>query len=641
MLNETIKDLFSPAGALSEAFDGFEYRVQQQKLAERVVYALEQDEGYILGAEAPTGVGKSFALLAPAMLWAAQADGVVLFLTASIPLQEQLLQKDIPRLADLLGLDIPFGLIKGRGNYACLLKTGELEREGYLSYQGDGGEVSRTILEWTRKTKTGDLAELEIPPGHPALARIASNHRSCLGSACPFREDCFVSRMLQKAQGWKVVVANYHLYFSYLLGAGRAFPIPFDVLLCDEAHNMPEAARSSSSRGSSLPEWARLLSRRNVNRFTPVIDKACLSPAELASRAAEALRLLERLFGRLTLVMGKGQPYRELPAEVQSDVSETRAALQYILKFLSRVREKDLDLQESLRAEFGVWKDEFRQSADDLAWCLEVERYPQWAYWWDGDSLVSAPTRCDGLVKEAVEAMGPRSMVATSATMTLEGDFDFWVRETGLEPSETLCLDSPFDLKQQMEIWVVDVGLRVTDNGYDDRVARVVERLCEENGGSTLVLLSSHRLLKVVADRMRQKQRRYTVLVQGDLPRSFLLEQFREDVCSVLIGSVSFREGIDVPGEGLSQVIIDRIPFPHPRDPLVQARDDLEDRKGFGRVTLPTAKLLLRQATGRLIRSGSDRGRAVILDSRVLEREGWRVAQSLPRVPFRRMVVKP
>jgi ATP-dependent DNA helicase DinG len=404
---------------------------------------------------------------------------------------------------------------------------------------------------------------------------------------------------------------------------------------------MAEAARSSSSRGSNLPEWSRLLSRRNVTRLTPVIDKARLAPEELASRSAETLRLLERFFGRLALAFDKGQSFREIPIEVQADASETLASLGEIQRFLSRVREKDLDLQEGLKAEFTAWKDEFRQAFDDFAWCLEVECYPQWAYWWDGDSLLSAPTRCDGMVREAVDQMEPRSLVATSATMTLEGDFDFWVRETGLEPSETLWLDSPFNLGEQMQIWVVDVGLRVTENGYDDRVARVVERLCEENGGSTLVLLSSLRLLNVVAERMRRKQRAYTVLVQGDLPRSFLLEQFREDVSSVLVGSVSFREGIDVPGEGLSQVIIDRIPFPHPRDPLVQARDDLEERKGFGRVTLPTAKLLLRQATGRLIRSSGDRGRAVILDSRVVDRGGWRVVQSLPEVPFRRMVVKP
>lgn len=641
MLTQTIRELFGPEGQLSKSFGGFEYREQQQQLALRVAHALEQDSGYLLGAEAPTGVGKSFALLAPAMLWAGQSDGVVLFLTASIPLQEQLLQKDIPRLAELLQLEIPFGLIKGRGNYVCRLKAQDLEREGYLSYQGDGGEVSRRVLEWIRETETGDMAELEIPTGHPVLARIASNHRNCLGAACPFREDCFVSRILQKAQSWRVVVANYHLFFSYLLGARRPFPVSFDVLLCDEAHNMAEAARSSSSRTAGLQEWGRLLSRKSLNRFTPVIDGAHVSPDELARKTAEALPLLEQLFGNLALRWGGNRTYTEIPHELRRDASEVLNALGGLGRLLDRVNEKDMELDETLKAEFGLWKDEFRQTADDLIWCLDADSYPRWAYWWDGEALVSAPTRCDRLVRDAVEQTDPRSIVATSATMTLEGDFSFWVRETGLEPSETLCLDSPFNLAEQMQIWVVDVGLRVVEDGYDDRVARVVERLCDDNGGSTLVLLSSHRLLRAVAERMRSRARGYAVLVQGDLPRSFLLEQFRRDETSVLIGSVSFREGIDVPGAGLSQVIIDRIPFPHPRDPLVQARDELEDHQGFVRVTLPTAKLLLRQAAGRLIRSGNDKGRAVILDSRVLDRSSWRVAHTLPRVPFRKMEVKP
>ena len=383
MLTEKIRDLFGPEGQLSKSFGGFEYREQQQHLALRVAHALEQDSGYLLGAEAPTGVGKSFALLAPAMLWAGQSEGVVLFLTASIPLQEQLLQKDIPRLSELMGVNIPFGLIKGRGNYVCLLKAQDLEREGYLSYLGDGGEVSRHVLEWICETATGDMAELQIPTGHPVLARIASNHRNCLGAACPFREDCFVSRILQKAQSWKVVVANYHLYFSYLLGARRPFPVSFDILLCDEAHNMAEAARSSSSRTAGLQDWGRLLSRKHQNRFSPVIDGAHVSPEDLARRTAEALPLLEGFFGNLSLLWGGSRTYREMPPEVRKDVSDVLDVLGSIRKLLDGVNEKDLDLDETLKAEFGLWRDEFRQAADDLSWCLDADSYPRWAYWWD------------------------------------------------------------------------------------------------------------------------------------------------------------------------------------------------------------------------------------------------------------------
>jgi ATP-dependent DNA helicase DinG len=179
--------------------------------------------------------------------------------------------------------------------------------------------------------------------------------------------------------------------------------------------------------------------------------------------------------------------------------------------------------------------------------------------------------------------------------------------------------------------------LTVTDTNYDDRVARVVEKLCDMNGGKTLVLLSSHRLLKKVGIRLRLKEKPYKILVQGDAPPGFLAEAFRKDLSSVLVGSVSYREGVDVPGEGLTQVIIDRIPFQHPRDPLLRTRRALYGGRLFPEIVLPMAKMYLKQAAGRLIRTASDSGRVVILDDRVLTREDWDIPEALPRVGFRRV----
>jgi ATP-dependent DNA helicase DinG len=221
--------------------------------------------------------------------------------------------------------------------------------------------------------------------------------------------------------------------------------------------------------------------------------------------------------------------------------------------------------------------------------------------------------------------------------MALGGDMSYWERETGLAADEKVVLDSPFPLARQMEIWVVDIGLTVTDTNYDDRVARVVEKLCDMNGGKTLVLLSSHRLLKKVGIRLRLKEKPYKILVQGDAPPGFLAEAFRKDLSSVLVGSVSYREGVDVPGEGLTQVIIDRIPFQHPRDPLLRTRRALYGGRLFPEIVLPMAKMYLKQAAGRLIRTASDSGRVVILDDRVLTREDWDIPEALPRVGFRRV----
>jgi len=212
-----------------------------------------------------------------------------------------------------------------------------------------------------------------------------------------------------------------------------------------------------------------------------------------------------------------------------------------------------------------------------------------------------------------------------SATLALAGDFSFWTRETGVQPEEKLVVESPFDFEKQMEILVVDVGVPVATQGYDERVCRIVNKLCDDNGGRSLVLLSSIRLLRSVAGYMRGHEHAYEVLVQGDMPQRELLKRFREAETSALLGSVSFREGIDVPGNSLTQVIIDRIPFPHPNDPLVQARNALEKQNAFVKTILPNAKMFLRQAVGRLIRGHSDRGRVVLLDGRILDREEWKV----------------
>ncbi|MEA3508649.1 MAG: ATP-dependent DNA helicase, partial [Synergistota bacterium] len=274
-----------------------------------------------------------------------------------------------------------------------------------------------------------------------------------------------------------------------------------------------------------------------------------------------------------------------------------------------------------------------------LAWCTSVEGFPDWAYWWDGSRLSSVPAECAEMIAPWIFDSSPHAVIALSATLAAEGAFDYWRRETGIIPGRTLVLDSPFPLREQMSLWVVDLGRPVTQDDYPDTVARVVEKLCEQNGGSTLVLLSSFRVLGAVAARLASVKRGFRVLVQGQAPRWELLREFREDESSVLVGSVSFREGIDVPGKGLSQVIIDRIPFPHPSDPLIQTLEEKYGRKLFHRILLPGAKLLLRQAAGRLIRSFGDSGRVAILDGRVLSRTDWNIPAELPDAPYRKVTI--
>lgn len=634
-----MEDFFGPEGRLKDFFPKFEHRRGQADLAEEVRKTLLNEAGECMAAEAPPGVGKTFALLIPAMLAAAGEGKKILFLTAGIPLQEQLIKKDLPDLNKILGLSLPFGLLKGKGNYACLLRVEEagLNRGEYLAF-GDGGAASMAIAQWLKATATGDLSEVSLAPDNPALLRVSASSRSCLGAKCPFKDRCFSRQALKEAQNWSVTVANYHLYFSYLLGVQTPFPVRADILICDEAHRIAEAARSSMAVSVGAEDFAGLLRHRVITEGAHHLERgsgagkiAALS-GEIREESARFFNLLEsKTAGKKALIT---EPSEELMRQ-QQIVSDKVFDL---LKIFAPLTE-ELEQPDPLQAAASVWAQDLRRARSALEWCSEVKEYPSWAYWREGKGLASAPAAPFEELAGCFNSPAFESRFFVSATLTVGKKWDYWLRETGVEPNRFFVADSPFDLPSQMEIVVVDTGMDVMNPRYDDTVCAVIEKLVEANGGSTLVLLSSMRLLGKAAQILRGKVRDYAVLVQGELPRSELLQKFREDKKSVLVGSASFREGVDVPGEGLTQVIIDRIPFSHPGDPIVAARNALEGRAAFSRTALPEAKMVLKQAAGRLIRSGDDRGRVVIIDGRVLRRKDWNIPAALPPVKYRRLII--
>lgn len=635
-----IRDIFSRDGLFSRSLPGFEYRPQQQELAVSVWSSLESGGGDILLAEAPTGTGKTHALLVPAIFWSIETDKKVLFLTSGIPLQEQIAQRDLPELCSCLGVrDLSFGLIKGKGNYLCRLKGKEIsERDLLLLLES---EIAEDLFSWMESTGSGDLSEVAIPPSHPVISAIAAGSDTCRGFACPFRDSCFVKKVLQQAQEWNIIIGNYHLFFSYSASTGRGFPVHFDAVLCDEAHRLTEAARAAATIRSSADDWSRMMDygrARVIPRMewlTGTERDDCASSSERVKKEAESLfSLWKRGIRPGEVFCDEGFPLQD-PEEL---LEKSRELLRS-LGATPEADEKDTPLREASNA-VSQWKEGVGEIIRSLQWCSGVKKFPEWAYWWDGKSLMSAPTECDGFIRNWLFPRPLDALVAVSATMAIGDDFSFWEGETGLHATVRMVLDSPFPLDEQMSVWVVDLGVAVTDAAYDSQAAAVVESLCDGNGGSTLVLLSSIRLMKAVAKKLASSPRPYSVLVQGDLPRNELLRRFREDLSSVLVGSVSFREGIDVPGEGLTQVIIDRIPFPHPDDPLLATRRSVEGGALFKRAILPWAKLLLKQAAGRLIRTGTDRGKVVILDGRVLSRGEWRIPQALPKVPYKRIEVR-
>jgi ATP-dependent DNA helicase DinG len=542
--------------------------------------------------------------------------------------------KDLPLLEEFLGRPFRFGTLKGRGNYLCLRRCAELETGGFLAF-GDAGATSEKIVRWSRKTETGELSELELPETHPVLERIAATRDGCLGKLCPLKSECFLQRLYLQAQGWHLIVTNYHLFFSHLDGGKRPFPLRFDALLCDEAHRIPEAARSSATRAASPERFRKILSTRHLSNFMKAFRCLKLPDGNLESAWLKAAQGVERIFSRLALLSREESVFTRPLADLRHDLEGSVESLAGEAgRLVARIME-DEEFPEA--AEGFAVASQLIEALEDLRWCLDVVDYPRWATWWDGSQIQSAPVLGSVPVRDALDCLGDVPIICTSATLKVGGDFRFWERESGISPAGTLSLDSPFDLPSQMTIWVIDLGLRVTDQGYDAAASRVIEKLCVENGGRSLVLCSSIRLLKAVSVRMKAEKREFRLLCQGDAPKEELLEDFRSDETSVLIGSLSFREGIDIPGEGLTQVILDRIPFPHPEDPLVKARRELEGKDTFLRTTLPMSRLFLRQAFGRLIRRKTDAGRVVILDGRALQREDWGIFQDFPGVPVRRV----
>ncbi|MBP5211725.1 MAG: ATP-dependent DNA helicase [Pyramidobacter sp.] len=642
LTGDRMEDYFGPEGLLKKRLANFEYRRPQSELAAKIDSFLN-GEAHLLAAEAPTGVGKTFAMLVPAMRWAAENNKTVLVLTSGITLQEQLIGKDIPALIDALDLDLPYGLMKGRGNYACIRKAREIAMEGYLDFGGDKGKASRDISDWLYSTETGDLSELSLGDNHPARERIASSYLTCLGGLCPHRERCFYARVLKSAQQWRIVVANYHVFFSYVLGQNSPFPVEYGLLLCDEAHKMEEAARSVTQVGVDAREWKRMLRRppKLSHMDATLLRIAGFGAGQFEERVADLALASETLFDQIAQKLPDGKSFSEYPEALKGDTADVLGKCDSLLRDLNELDDEasphDFRPGDEAEGRLAVWKSELTQFRDSLRWCADVGDYPNWAYWREGEALKSSCVTGREIVPEAFDDPEIK-VVALSATMTVDSSFDYWAAETGLEPDETALLDSPFDLERQMEIDVVDLGLGVMDDGYADAVARVCRKFARDNGGATLILLASRRLLNVVSSYMQQMSKKddLNVLVQGDLPRSELLALFRENERSVLIGMASFREGIDVPGEALTQVIIDRIPFPHPGDPVGEARAQLEGRENFMKVVLPGAKMQLRQAAGRLVRTATDRGRVVILDGRIVSRPNWGILNSLPAVPIKK-----
>lgn len=613
-------ECLSSDGALASEVPGFAARPQQQQMADAVERALEQGEALIV--EAGTGTGKTFAYLVPTLL----SGQKVIISTGTRHLQDQLFHRDLPTVQSALAVPVNAALLKGRANYLCHHRLEATRSEGRLRDRQQVGQLE-AIFDWSGRTGSGDIAELSgIPEDAPVWPRVTSTAENCLGQQCEWLAKCHVIQARRAAQEADLVVINHHLLCADLAlkeeGFGELLP-GADVFVIDEAHQLPETAARFFGLTLSSRQLQELAQDSITEYLRETTDQEGL-PA--------VARQMEHALQDVRLAMGQDEqraPWSRLAGN--TDLSKHLAALGESLVELSAALEQQAERSRGL--------DNCYQRAVKLQGLLVqcTEQPPanhvHWFETWRQSFRINLTPLDVADIFSSQRQELPRCWVFTSATLSVNGAFDHFARQLGLEDAGTLSLDSPFDFQNNALFYVPEGLPEPNDASYTDRMLDCSEQIIRAARGRTFVLFTSYRALHIARRRL-QDSCDFPLLVQGSAPRNELLERFRELGNAVLLGTSSFWEGVDVRGGALSCVIIDKLPFASPGDPVWQARiDALKEQGGnpFIDEQLPHAVITLKQGVGRLIRDVDDRGVLVICDPRLIGKSYGRVfLNSLP-----------
>lgn len=644
---ERVIAAFGAGGALAASVQGFVHRASQAMMAAAVHDAIER--GGTLITEAGTGTGKTFAYLVPTLL----AGGKVLISTGTKPLQDQLYRKDVPAVLRALKLNADVALLKGRANYLCLHRLRRTEAEGWLPTRDDVAHL-RSIVRFAAITVSGDRAELaEVPENAAIWPLVTSTRDNCLGAECPRFAECFVFKARRAAQAADVVVVNHHLFLADLAlrdDSVRDFLPLVDTVVLDEAHQLPAIAADFFGSSVSLAQLLELSRDARALGLAHAADGA--SWTTLASQLERSARDLRLGLGAAGLAPGSRTPLARLPRQ-----RDFRAALKSVddaLAELARAltinqgRDAELDLLsarcDELRRALADWSRAATDSTADDAPHAPDDDAPsvRWiAVSAQGAQFHKTPL-APGAALARARAAQPQAWILTSATLTAANRFDHFVAALGIDDATTARWDSPFDFAAQALLYLPRAMPSPSEPRFPESVADLAWPLVHANGGRAFILCTTLRAVDRVADRLRQLAARagaeIPLLVQGASTRRALLDAFRRAGNAVLVGSISFWEGIDIRGDALSLVVIDKLPFAPPDDPVVEAKIrhlQQAGRNAFTEYQLPEAVMLLKQGAGRLIRDENDRGVLMIADERLLTKSyGKVVLASIP--PFAR-----
>ncbi|HHX8460708.1 TPA: ATP-dependent DNA helicase [Vibrio diabolicus] len=620
-----IAKTFSSDGALGKAIPGFQARQPQIDMAEAVSSAIKDQTQLVV--EAGTGTGKTFAYLVPALL----SGKKVIISTGSKNLQEQLYHRDLPLMVNALGFYGQVALLKGRSNYLCLDR---LSRQMIESHTNESDPTLLTQLvkvrAWSSETKTGDLGDCDdLPEDSMIIPTITSTNDNCLGKECPSYTDCFVLKARKRAMDSDIVVVNHHLFLADLAiketGFGELIP-EADVFIFDEAHQLPDIA--SEYFGQSV-------SSRQIHDLAKDIEIAYRTEAKDMRQLQKVGEKLMQSAMDMRIVLGE-PGFRGNWREALQSGSIKRELLRLTDSLELAIDVLKIALGRSQLLDTAFERANLIKGRIDRVCDVDITGY---SYWYDTSprhfALHITPLSVADKFHEQIE-IKQGAWIFTSATLAVSGDFKHFTERLGLKPTKQFSLPSPFDYQKQARLCVPRYLPEPNSNGLADKLVRMLAPVIEENDGRCFFLCTSHSMMRELGEKFREVLD-LPVLMQGEMSKQKTLAEFMELGNALLVATGAFWEGIDVRGDALSCVIIDKLPFTAPDDPLLKARiEDCRLRGGepFAEVQIPDAVITLKQGVGRLIRDQKDHGALIICDNRLVTRDyGGIFLGSLPPIP--------